>query len=265
MDYRLIAIDLDGTLLKHDLTISNLTRQVLAKALDMKINVVICTGRMFCSAEPFAIDLGLSGYLIAHNGGYIKHLQTKHMLRDIKLEARHAWKAFSIAKQYGALMNVYRGDTLYMENLSTAAKIYTKRLAVNPIIDSTMQAALAENPTKITFLVEPKNAIALRNELISKLDHGLYIVNSLPNFIEIESGGVDKSTGLKILAEHLDIKREQIIAFGDNFNDLEMLEYAGIGIAMGNAPKEVKFKANFVTKSNEKDGIEKALTSILKL
>ena len=265
MDYRLIAIDLDGTLLKHDLTISNMTRQVLAKAMNKNIDVAICTGRMYCSAEPFAIDLGLDGYLIAHNGGYIKNLQTKHMLHEVKLEAKHAWKAFAIAKKYNALMNVYHGDTLFIENLSTAAKNYVERIAVIPIIDSTMQTALAESPTKITFLVDHQNACALKEELISSLDSSLYIVNSLPNFIEIENGGVNKSTGLRILAEHLKISREQIIAFGDNFNDLEMLEYAGIGVAMGNAPEEVKVKADFVTASNEDDGIAKALTRILKL
>ncbi len=268
MNTHLIALDLDGTLLSDEKTISNRTKQTIAKVKKNGHIVVIATGRPFRASVQYYKELSLNTPIINFNGAFVHHPYKKsfghfHTPLDIHT-AKTIIKTCEAFRVKNVMVEII--DDFYLRHYDQVF-LDTFMLGRSPIDYGNLDILLTDNPTSI--LIQPDDTHI--KELTSLLsDAHMEVINQRVwaqpwNIIEIIKAGLNKAIGLKKIAEYYQIPRERIIAFGDEDNDLEMIEYAGLGIAMENAIPPLKGIANSITKSNQEDGVAIFLEELLKL
>jgi Cof subfamily protein (haloacid dehalogenase superfamily) len=267
-DYRLIAIDLDGTLLRYDGTMGQRTREALRAAVRRGIKVVICTGRRFRTTLPILDELGLAVPVIVHGGQLIKHAGTYETLHHNYLPPHLSLQAVKFLKAHRATPIVYvdlfaQGIDIYVENERDGHPYHLSYLEQNRfhcqfIGDMTEfycrqtihVGALADRDSldELNAKLEREFGAAIRHLVMKNArDEGA--------FLEIMSPGNSKWQALSVLMAQEGIVPEQVIAIGDEINDLEMIRHAGLGVAMGNAIPAIKAVAKYITRPNEEDGV----------
>ncbi len=233
---KLIALDMDGTLLSSDLKVSEENRQAIAEAREKGVQVMLSTGRWIDFCYSYAVDLELDTYIVTVNGGEIwtasKELVERH-LHDHQL-MEEMW-------QLGHDLDVY------MWLVSTEKVFYD-----HPGDFS------AHEWLKIGYMTEDLDKLKIIRERLSTNDK-LEITNSLPTNIEVNPVGVNKANGIERVCEKLGITMDEVMAVGDSLNDIKMIQRAGLGVAMGNAQDKVKQAADFVTDTNDHHGVAKAI------
>jgi 5-amino-6-(5-phospho-D-ribitylamino)uracil phosphatase len=264
----LIALDLDGTLLKDDKTISLKTKEILRKAKNEGHIVMIATGRPFRSSEMYYRELELDTPIVNFNGAFMHHPLDPnwgifHEPLDIKVakdivEACRSFQFHNIIAEVIDDVYLHYHDEKLLEIFSFG----------NPrITTGDLSNFLKDSPTSMLIHTEEDELKLIRQHLsevhAEVIEHRSWAAPW--HVIEIIKNGLNKAVGLKKAADYFRIPAERIIAFGDEDNDLEMLEYAGYGVAMGNAIDLVKNVANEVTLSNEEDGIGLFLEELLHL
>jgi Cof subfamily protein (haloacid dehalogenase superfamily) len=259
-DIKLVAIDLDGTLLKNDLTISPRAEEAIKEATAKGVYVTICTGRMYASALPYIKQLEMKLPVIAYNGALVKHAATGEVLYRKLLPCPMATDIYIRAKKHKLHTNIYYNDDLYVDSLNDWADNYARKVGVDINIVENMVEFLQCDPiTKIVTIANPDALKFLRQELEEDYGEKLFITSSLPHLLEILNPEATKGKGLETVANYLDIPRECVMGIGDSFNDIEMFEYAGLSVVMANGEEEVKKIANYVTCSNDDDGVAEAI------
>lgn len=268
MTIKLITIDIDGTLIRDDLTLSRDTVNTIKKVMENNIAITLCTGRPHVAAEHFADLLGIGGFQISQNGAYIKHSISKEILLHDTLPKDVAGDINKLCRQdFRLCLSLLYGDCCYYEKHDDfAMHVNLDVNFVTPIKVKDINETIAEKeqePTKILITGE-EGILDDFMSLLEKLYAGqVNILKSGARYLDVINRKSSKGRALKILSEKLGINRDEIMAIGDNFNDLDMLEFAGIGVAMGNAPEKVKRKADFVAPSNNEDGVAYALKSLI--
>lgn len=260
---RLIALDLDDTVVTRDLTIPAAVRQAIAEALRRGVVVVLATGRMFRSARPFAEALGIDAPLITYNGALVRDLAGK-VYAEQPLPKEYVGELAEFARAEGVTLNLYVDDTLCVEQMNDDVAYYLSIARVEPRIVGDLVAvarslAPGERVHKALFVADPDRAPRLLAVLQQRYAGRLEVVPSQARFIELTDLGVSKGRALAALCRSLGIPREQVLAVGDNFNDVTMLQFAGIGIAMGSAPEAVKQIADAVVGTSEEGGVAEAI------
>lgn len=256
--YKLVALDMDDTLLNTSHEISPRTADAIRRATAQGVTVTIATGRMYCSARPFAEGLGLDVPLITYNGALIKGVLSGDTLFHCPIDASVAGEVLAFFRQQGWYLQSYVDDKLYVAEMNEHARYYEKLSKIPAIAAGDAFYTMQSAPTKLLTIAEPAE-IARRRDILQPLfGDRLYIAISKPNFLEMVNPAVNKGMALARLAERLGIGREQVMAVGDSFNDLDMIEYAGWGVAMGNAPDAVKQRAQAVVGTNADDGVAEA-------
>ncbi|WP_285803887.1 Cof-type HAD-IIB family hydrolase [Alkalicoccobacillus plakortidis] len=264
----LIALDLDGTLLTDDKKISSRSKQAIAQAKAEGHLVAISTGRPVRASIQYYRELGLNTPMVNFNGAFVHHPDVSafgsyHTPLDLKtakavIETCEAFQVSNIMVEVIDDFYLRYKDELFVEAF-TAGR--------NPIDYGNLLTLLKDSPTSVLIHPQENQSDSLRNLL--QESHAEVIeqrVWGAPwSIIEIIRAGVNKAVGLKRIADYYGIPKDRIIAFGDEDNDLEMLEYAGAGVAMGNAIPSLKTTANFVTGTNEEDGIADYLEEALNL
>lgn len=259
MAIKLVALDLDDTLLDHSNTISPRTREIIRQAVGQGVTVTVATGRMYCSALPFAQQLALDVPLITYNGALIKSALSGETLMHTPIEEETALQVLMLFKSKGWYIQSYLNDTLYVAELDEKARYYEKLAGVQAVAIGDALYTMKGTPTKLLALSEP-GEIKLINETVNAaMGDKLYTAVSKPNYLEMANPAVNKGRALAFLAASLGIKQQEVMAVGDSVNDLDMLEYAGLGVAMGNASDKVKAAANAVTCGNDADGVAEAI------
>ncbi|MGI6685733.1 MAG: Cof-type HAD-IIB family hydrolase [Bacillota bacterium] len=259
MSFKLIASDLDGTLLNEHSQISPRTREAIYRAKDKGIIFTLATGRMYRSALPFASELEIDVPLITYEGALVKTSQTKEVLYHRPLPAELAKEIVVIGEENNLNINVYLDDKLYTHRETPEIQDYSRLVQVPYIKVENWASVLKEDPTKVIFMGEGDKLDDLWAQTKERFGKRVYITKSSPHFLEFTHPQATKGEGIKFLAERLGIKKEEILAFGDNFNDIELLRNAGLGVAMGNAREELKKVADYVTDCNYEDGVAKAI------
>ncbi|BCJ86995.1 Cof-type HAD-IIB family hydrolase [Effusibacillus dendaii] len=264
---RLIAIDLDGTMLTNEKKILDSTKTILKKVTDLGHEVVIATGRPPRSSRPYHEELGLTSLMINFNGALIHNPFTRKsefhfpMDRQIALEILHQCQVFEVEN---VLVEVE--DRYYAKKVDALLRFFGD--GTPPTGLGEIETFLIDHPTSMMVHSSEEVITALRAR-INKQFHGMvahrYWSAEPFHVIEITKAGISKATGLMTLASVLGFERQDVIAFGDEGNDLEMIKWAGVGVAMGNANPILKEVADQIADTNENDGIARMLEKLLLL
>lgn len=260
-EYRLVAVDLDDTLLDSALEVSPRTVRALARAREKEVVVTLATGRMFRSAAPIARRLGIDAPIITYQGALVKHPFTGAELLHQALPNKTARSVIECLLGYGLHINVYLDDRLCMEKLTEAGDRYARLSRVEAHVVGDLPTFLGErDPTKVLAIASEAEILRVMAEMIAVFPGELvHITRSKPYFLEFSHPAATKGLALRHLAEHCGVPREAVMAVGDGYNDLDMIEYAGLGVMMANAREEVKRYADYVTGSNDADGVAEAV------
>ena len=259
MSIKLVATDLDGTLLRSDLTISDRTVATVQRAIEQGVIVTVATGRMYCSALPHAQRLGVNVPLITYNGALIKDAQTGKVLYERPLEEATAAKILAVSREKGWRVQSYLDDVLHVPCIDDMVRRYAQVAAVEPVCDGEAFFTHPGKPHKMLLLDTPDKLPAIQAEMSRLFGDELHITTSKPTLLEFLHPQVCKGVAIAFLAERFGIKREEIMTIGDSSNDLEMIEYAGWGVAVANASEKVRATANAITTSHDEDGVAVAI------
>ena len=267
---RLLVLDIDGTIAGISNEIREPVKQAVRAAQAKGIQVAIATGRMYCSALRFYHEIGSTLPLLAYQGAFVKDptTETLHRHWPVPQSLAHQLLDYFEQPELRSLLSVhfYINDQLYVRELSPETKLYAERSGIQPIPVGDLRTVLSTEPTKVLALSDD---VALIDQLMGSLQTRytpaeLYLTKSVATFFEATHPLVNKGTAVRYLAEEfLGLQANQVMAIGDNFNDVEMIEYAGIGVAMGNAPEAVKAKGNWVAPSVESNGVAAAIEEFL--
>ena len=257
--YKLIAIDLDGTLLTDELKITPDTVAAIQKVVESGVVVTIATGRMFPSAKQFAQQLGINVPLITYQGAIIKDVNEKEVMYERLVTPTIAQKLVEIASEKNVHIQVYQDDILYVTSDNDKIQAYAREADVSYTIVPNLSDLAKKGFTKILFIEEPNVLDTLQVELRALFGTEAHIVKSKTTYLEVTHPEANKGSALLHLANELGIHRSEIIGLGDNHNDLDLIATAGLGIAMGNAVKELKDIADYVTLTNNEEGVLHAI------
>lgn len=262
MSYKMIVLDLDDTLLRDDHTISPRTKEALMKAQECGVKVVLASGRPTFAMRAIAKELCLEefgSFILSYNGAKIINCKTDEELFSSTLSAEIVHSLYDISKNEKVGIHSYIGDGIVTEINNPYTDIEAEITGM-PIIEvESFKAAISEPVVKVLMVEAPEYLAAVEKKLQTELEGKLSVMRSKPFFLEFTEAGVTKGTSLNQLIQTLGITREEVIAMGDSYNDLAMIEFAGLGVAMGNAPEDIKEIANYVTDTNMNDGVAKVV------
>ncbi|MEH1843297.1 MAG: Cof-type HAD-IIB family hydrolase [Nostoc sp.] len=269
-DIKLLVLDIDGTIAGHSNTINEPVKQAIVAAQARGIRVAIATGRMYRSALRFHQDISSTLPLMAYQGAWIQDPLTQKIHRHwtVSREIAHKLLDYFERPELRSLLSVhfYINDQLYVRELTRETQIYAERSDITPIAVGDLRQVLTNEPTKILALCDDTDVIdhLLGNLRRQYTPAELYLTTSVATFFEATNASVNKGTAVRYLAEELlGLQIANVMAIGDNFNDVEMLEYVGLGVAMGNAPARVQAIAQWVAPSVEQDGAAVAIEKFL--
>lgn len=269
---RLVAIDIDGTLLTDEKSISNNTKKTLLNARKNGVKIVLTTGRPFegltatlNTLEFNTNDKDVDGvtiqdYVVCFNGALVKNLYTNDIITDITLQGNHLQEIYQLSQQLGTNIHAFSATQgLIAPKISkyTQLEMDINNISIQLVDFQNIDAS--EKIVKVMLIDEPHIIDSAVRNLADQLYDKYTIVRSTPYFLEFLNKEANKGLGLKMLAEYLGIFPGEIMSFGDAGNDLHMIKYAGLGVAMDNATDEIKAAAQFVADSNNNDGVAKTL------
>jgi Cof subfamily protein (haloacid dehalogenase superfamily) len=225
--------------------------------------VVIVTGRMFQAVRPYALEAGIDDPVVCYQGAVVAEPVSGRWLRHEPVPLELARETIAAVNAEGFGLNCYVDDELYVAEITPEARQYAdfQHIELHPVGD--LLEWLEEPPTKLVVIGDPEVLDGLKEKMVKRFDGRLYISKSLPYFLEFAAPSVTKAAGLDFLAEHVGFARERTVAFGDGENDIELVDWAGYGVAVANAHELVKGVADFVCPSVDEEGVAQVLEAFL--
>jgi len=275
MTYKMVCIDMDGTLLGKGRKVSKESKEVIKKIHDKGVEIVVTTGRIYNNAAYYSHLLGVKSPVIAANGAVVMDKHNNRVIYENTIETEVCVKLIELLYKMGFFFHFYTLDSIYCGDKITklATEIYmTKQVGFENlkikyhIINNLEEWKKFFKRTNgqitkcIAFSPKPSKVVALKKELKDMED--IVYFGSGSRSVEINNRGVSKGRAVKALADYYGFTREEIVCIGDNENDISMIEYAGLGVAMGNAIDEVKALADYITDTNKENGVAKAIKKI---
>lgn len=262
MNYRMLVLDLDDTLLKDDRTVSELTRRRLLEAQQQGMIVVLASGRPTYAMQHLAKELCLAeygGYFISFNGARITSCANQHILLSVDISHAQMCKLFDLAQEHGVYIQTYTEDHILASKDNEYTQIEKEITGMDVIECVDFKAEIPKTAVKAMMLEHPDRLKEVEKALRPVVENELYMTITKPFFLEFMNPAVDKGKSLVTLAQHLNVPMEQVIAVGDSYNDISMIKAAGLGVAMGNAVEAVKQAADYETADNEHDGVARVV------
>jgi hypothetical protein len=257
---RLVALDVDGTLVGKSLSISSAVKAALQRMQAAGITGCLVTGRMYRATLPFARELGFDAPLICYQGAAIIDPKTDAVLEHRAVENEVVRELASLAERDRMHLQLYRNDEYYCESRNRFSELYASLAQAEPVVVPSLREAFAFSPaTKGVVVADAADAQAYAARLREVFGERAYVTRSLPEFVEILDPRVDKGAALRFVAQRLNVPLEQTAAVGDSWNDAPLLAAAGLGIAMGSAPPELREVADAVVGDLEHDGVAEAI------
>jgi Cof subfamily protein (haloacid dehalogenase superfamily) len=243
----LVASDLDGTLLPPSLEFLPQTVAGVGRLRAAGLPFVVCTGRMFKSARRMLARLGItSGPIVCYQGALVADLGSGVWSRHLPIPSHLAADVVCLMRELERHVNVYVDDELYVEHDDSWGRRYAEYAEVGMNVVADLLAVVTTPPTKIVIETDPDDVTRLLPDLQTRWEGRLYVTRSLPHFIEISDPQATKSAALAYLCDKLGATRERTVACGDGMNDVDMLRWAGLGVAVTEASDEVRAAAGLV-------------------
>jgi hypothetical protein len=244
----LVGADLDGTLLAPDQSHPGGLPEALARLRAAGARTVICTGRMFRSARVVAARLGIEeGPVVCYQGALVADLANGEELRHVRMDGAVAAEVVGAVKEMGRHLNAYIDDLLYVERVTEWARRYAEQVEVGIHTVGDMAAEVTiRPPTKLVLVSSAADVEAILPGLQERWRGRLYVTRSQAEYIEFTDVSVSKSGALAWLCERLGVRREQVVTLGDGMNDVDMLAWAGLGVAVAEAAEPVRAAADVV-------------------
>lgn len=261
MKYKAIVLDLDGTLTNSKKEITPKTKAALMEVQQKGVRIVLASGRPTYGIRPIAEELEIAkygGYVMSYNGGCITEWCNKKVVFNQVLEPDLVARLYHAAKDGSDDFEIltYQGEGIAATNINNEYvkhEAFINKMPLTQYDDFVKQVQPPVN--KCLIVGEPSKLALLEKEVAKRLKGRCSAYRSADFFLECVPLGIDKAASLDRLLPEMHISRMEVIAVGDGYNDISMIEYAGLGVAMANATEEVKAKADFITKSNEEDGV----------
>ncbi len=263
MRYRLLVTDVDGTLLPPDRRVLPSVREAVRLAQARGVRVCLATGRMWRSVRPYVEAVVADSPIVLFDGAVVYDFASGHVLDRHTLDPRAARIALEVLRDFSDLRpHVFTLDAVYVDRMNGASRAYLERDGIQAQEVGDLVGHLPPEPVKILVVGEPRRLVELDRALAQRT-HDLHRVFSEPDFLELLPAGVSKATGLRVLCRVLGVAAEEVVAVGDNPNDLEMVREAGLGIAVANAHPALKRAAQFVTRSGGGEAISEVVRRFL--
>lgn len=256
--YKLIALDLDGTLLNSKRLISEKNKQAILKSKAAGINIVLASGRIYKSVLKYIKELGIEGLHITMQGSVIYDFKSGEFLNEINIDRASYNTIIDELKRINLPFCVYTKNLVYTENAASELEpiLSTEIFDIKFVND----LYTVENPVKILTIASDRKWDGILKAGNFK---DVKVMRTGNDYIEIISSKTGKEKGLQYIAESLGIKQSEIIAFGDNENDIGMIKYAGMGVAMGNAEEDIKSISNIIAPDHDLDGVAQIIESVV--
>jgi len=239
------------------------TRAAITATREAGIHFVLVTGRMFQAVRPYALEAGLDDPVVCYQGAVVAEPVSGRWLRHVPIPLELARETIAAVNEEGFGLNCYVDDELYVAEVTPEARRYADFQHLQLHVVGDLLEWLQEPPTKLVVIDDPEVLDGLKQRMLARFDGRLYISKSLPYFLEFASPDVTKAAGLDFLSEQVGFTREGTVAFGDGENDVELVEWAGYGVAVANAHERVKEAADFVCPSVDEEGVAQVLEAFL--
>ena len=273
MKYKLLVADMDGTLLNDDKQLSEKNIRTIKKLLDYGVQFAIATGRHDSMIRSYLKHLNLKVPVISCNGALVREPFSDRVLVAEAIPKEHSLKIIDLCKEMNVDFHIYGHNSIFGESLTNKMLYYDGLNETLPpeertnlvIVPDTKETVVTEKEPLYKFIIFSESNHN-RPDIFDRLAviEGLTACQSMPALCDVMKGGISKAYALKKLSESLGIKKDEIVAIGDQLNDLELLEYAGLGVAVANAEDALKEKADMVTiANNNEDAVSEAIESIL--
>jgi Cof subfamily protein (haloacid dehalogenase superfamily) len=266
---RLLAMDLDGTLVGPDLIISARNRAAIREARDRGVFVTLATGRMLRSTLPFARRLSLETPVICYQGAMVAEPVTGEVLLHRTVPLALAREVVELAEERAWHIHYYVDDVMYVDEMRPQVAEYTSIVtdamprAVGNLCAFLDRLPNGSEPTKLLIIGDQAATTATLSELRERFSTRLYITRSLPTFAEVANRECSKGAALAWLAGRLGVAQADTVAIGDGLNDLEMVLWAGTGAAVGNAVPELKAAADYQASTVDRDAVAEVIERFL--
>ncbi len=267
MKYKVLALDLDGTLTNSEKKITSRTRETLIKAQQRGLKIILASGRPPFGIKPIAEQLELKkygGYILAFNGGAVIDCSTGETVMQRTLDMSLYPYLYSKGNTEDFNILSYLGDDIACEDIDDEYVRYEAHLNGMGLhkVSNFLEEINFPEP-KFLIVGNPEKLAVLEKEIAAHMNGVMSVYRSEPFFLELLPLGIDKADCLDAFLKKIGYSSEDLMACGDGYNDLSMIRYAGMGVAMANAQKEVLEVANHITLSNDEDGVAVAVENIL--
>lgn len=256
--YKLVALDVDGTLINDDHELTAATREAVRAVHKQGAKIVLCTGRGAVSTLPLLEQLGLDGIVITHNGAATIRSTDREVLHTFSFPISRILPMIAYCRERSIHFDINTAFDIYVEQMTEEIRDVYKLFFADPVVLDDI-TAFSEPVVKLCVAGEGDVLERFMADWDAMDTRGLRMMRSGDYFVDVMHEQTSKGNALKALAEQWGIRREEVLAIGNYFNDLEMIRYAGLGIAMANSPEEVKQAADALTGSNNEDGVSRAL------
>lgn len=262
---KMLVLDIDGTIFKKDYKATDRVKNTLKRLCEDGIKVVLCTGRMYAATKLIAQELCLTTPVISYQGGLIKNFcNGEETLLEKTMDASLARDVINELKKRGIFFNLYINDVLMVEEDKYLIREYVDARNIEYKVVGNCDGMDLTGMNKILAIDDDTQLIEkLQKEMAEKYGDKLYVVRSTPRFCEFSNPEATKGNAVKFLADKWGIKKEEIMACGDQDNDIEMLLAAGVKVAMGNASEDLKKIADYVTETVDNDGVACAVAKFI--
>lgn len=267
MKYKMVVLDLDGTLTNSRKEITPYTKEMLFRYMEEGGKVVLASGRPTFGIMPLAEELELTergGYILSFNGGNIIDCRKQETIYQKKLAPGIPARLAEMAAEYSVHLLSYEGEHIiseHPEDIYVQKEAFINKMPVKKVED--FGSYVTFPITKCLMVGDGAHMAEIEPLVRERLGHGNNVFRSEPFFLEIMPKGIDKAQSLGRLLAYLGMSVEEMAAFGDGYNDKTMLEYAGLGVAMANAQEEVKYSAGLIAPSNDEDGVAWVLEHVI--
>lgn len=253
--FKLLAVDIDGTLLNSSGQLSERTSASICELIEQENLFLLSTGRPLIGARAISNQIPFDIPIIGGNGAIVATSKSRKIIFQRDLDATVAYDVIKIAKEYDASLVIWCQDELFINRKDIYTEKYGSLASSHPQVLSDLSVIFTKDITKIIWFDEPDQLKRIQKEIKPRLKGKVNFFTSNPTYLEFVHKDASKAKALETIRKYYGLKRKEIVAIGDGFNDVPMIRYAGFGVAMANADEEIKQQADFITLNNDEDGV----------